>query len=157
MTEEEEEEEGGMYEDVDDDGEDSFYEAAEEFAFIRRKLAANPPTPNSASEPPTSALAIDSVGFRYPSVQRRDSLPVPRFKEKSASLWSIIKDNVGKDLSHICLPVYFNEPISSLQKCFEEMEYSFLADRAAEYGRRVREGRCPVRLGSLTCVSDASD
>ena len=128
--------------DPDDDGEDSFYEAVEEFAFIRRKLAANPPatSPHPSSTSTLATLAIDSVGFRYPSVQRRDSLPVPRFKEKSASLWSIIKDNVGKDLSHICLPVYFNEPISSLQKCFEEMEYSFLADRAAEYGRRVRKG-----------------
>lgn len=65
-------------------------------------------------------------------------MPEPRNVEKPASLWSIIKDNVGKDLSHICLPVYFNEPISVLQKCFEEMEYSGLVDQAWECGRRVR-------------------
>jgi hypothetical protein len=49
----------------------------------------------------------------------------------------MIKDNVGKDLTRVCLPVYFNEPISSLQKCFEELEYSFLLDRAYECGLRV--------------------
>ena len=33
--------------------------------------------------------------------------PDPAEKEKGVSLWSIIKDNVGKDLLRICLPVYF--------------------------------------------------
>ncbi|KAH9605631.1 hypothetical protein KSS87_003036 [Heliosperma pusillum] len=48
----------------------------------------------------------------------------------------MIKDNIGKDLSKVCLPVYFNEPISTLQKCFEELEYSYLLDRAAEWGKQ---------------------
>ncbi|KAF2542461.1 hypothetical protein F2Q68_00029751 [Brassica cretica] len=56
-------------------------------------------------------------------------------KEKAVSLWSMIKDNVGKDLTRVCLPVYFNEPISSLQKCFEDLEYSYLLDRAYEHGK----------------------
>ncbi|CAL5376195.1 unnamed protein product [Camellia sinensis] len=47
----------------------------------------------------------------------------------------MIKDNVGKDLTRVCLPVYFNEPISSLQKCFEDLEYSYLLDRAYEHGK----------------------
>jgi len=46
------------------------------------------------------------------------------------SLWSIIRDNVGKDLSRVCLPVYFNEPLSALQKLAEDMEYSGLLDQA---------------------------
>jgi hypothetical protein len=48
----------------------------------------------------------------------------------------MIKDNIGKDLTKVCLPVYFNEPLSSLQKCFEEMEYSHLLDQAYEWGKR---------------------
>ncbi|KAJ6388849.1 hypothetical protein OIU77_027244 [Salix suchowensis] len=71
----------------------------------------------------------------YPHIERRKKLPEPAEKEKGVSLWSVIKDNVGKDLTRVCLPVYFNEPISSLQKCFEDLEYSYLLDRAYEYGK----------------------
>ncbi|GKU95519.1 hypothetical protein SLEP1_g8871 [Rubroshorea leprosula] len=71
----------------------------------------------------------------YPYIERRKRLPDPVEKEKGVSLWSMIKDNVGKDLTRVCLPVYFNEPISSLQKCFEDLEYSYLLDRAYEYGK----------------------
>ncbi|KAI4307317.1 hypothetical protein L6164_030519 [Bauhinia variegata] len=80
--------------------------------------------------------SIRSVGTNYPYVKRRKKLPDPVEKEKGVSLWSMIKDNIGKDLTRVCLPVYFNEPVSSLQKCFEEMEYSYLLDRAYEWGRR---------------------
>ncbi|EEF32593.1 Oxysterol-binding protein, putative [Ricinus communis] len=79
----------------------------------------------------------------YPHVERRKKLPDPVEKEKGVSLWSMIKDNVGKDLSRVCLPVYFNEPISSLQKCFEDLEYSYLLDRAYEYGK---EGNSLMRI-----------
>ncbi|KFK32151.1 hypothetical protein AALP_AA6G204700 [Arabis alpina] len=80
--------------------------------------------------------SIKSIGCNYPHVKRRKSLPDPVEKEKSVSLWSMIKDNIGKDLTKVCLPVYFNEPLSSLQKCFEDLEYSYLLDRASEWGKR---------------------
>ncbi|KAJ8555628.1 hypothetical protein K7X08_013124 [Anisodus acutangulus] len=71
----------------------------------------------------------------HAQVVRRTKLPDPVEKEKGVSLWSMIKDNVGKDLTRVCLPVYFNEPISSLQKCFEDLEYSYLLDSAYEHGK----------------------
>ncbi|KAL8167024.1 hypothetical protein V2J09_008523 [Rumex salicifolius] len=80
--------------------------------------------------------AIRSAGATFPCIKRRKKLPDPVEKEKGASLWSMIKDNIGKDLTKVCLPVYFNEPISSLQKCFEEFEYSYLLDRANEWGKK---------------------
>ncbi|KAK7301313.1 hypothetical protein RJT34_12174 [Clitoria ternatea] len=80
--------------------------------------------------------SIRHVGANYPYVKRRKKLPDPVEKEKGVSLWSMIKDNIGKDLTKVCLPVYFNEPLSSLQKCCEEMEYSYLLDRAYEWGRK---------------------
>ncbi|KAL8162395.1 hypothetical protein V2J09_013884 [Rumex salicifolius] len=80
--------------------------------------------------------SIRSAGTTFPSVKRRKKLPDPVEKEKGVSLWSMIKDNIGKDLTRVCLPVYFNEPISSLQKCFEELEYSYLLDRANEWGKK---------------------
>ncbi|KAH9664728.1 PH domain-containing protein [Citrus sinensis] len=79
---------------------------------------------------------IRHVGSNHPYVRRRKKLPDPVEKEKGISLWSMIKDNIGKDLTKVCLPVYFNEPISSLQKCFEELEYSYLLDRAYEWGKQ---------------------
>ncbi|XP_068647315.1 oxysterol-binding protein-related protein 1C-like isoform X2 [Aristolochia californica] len=79
---------------------------------------------------------MKSVGCNYPYVKRRKKLPEPVEKEKGVSLWSMIKDNIGKDLTKVCLPVYFNEPLSSLQKCLEDLEYSYLLDRAYEWGKR---------------------
>lgn len=78
---------------------------------------------------------IKTIDFPY--VIRRDKLPEPKEKEKPVGLWSIIKENIGKDLSGVCLPVYFNEPLSSLQKCFEDLEYSLLVDQALEWGKQV--------------------
>jgi len=46
------------------------------------------------------------------------------------SLWAVIKEFVGKDLSKIAVPVYFNEPLSFLQKFSEDMEYCYLLDKA---------------------------
>ncbi|KAL2231957.1 UNVERIFIED_CONTAM: Oxysterol-binding protein-related protein 1C [Sesamum indicum] len=80
--------------------------------------------------------SIKSAGTNFPYVKRRRKLPDPVEKEKGVSLWSMIKDNIGKDLTKVCLPVYFNEPLSSLQKCFEDVEYSYLIDRAYEWGKQ---------------------
>ncbi|VFR02214.1 unnamed protein product [Cuscuta campestris] len=76
-------------------------------------------------------------------VERRTRLPDPIEKEKGVSLWSMIKDNVGKDLTRVCLPVYFNEPLSSLQRSFEDLEYSYLLDRAYKHGK---EGNALQRI-----------
>lgn len=62
--------------------------------------------------------------------------PDPAEKERGVSLCSMIKDNVGKDFS---LPIYFNEQISSLKKCFEDLEYSYLPDQASEYRKSVSD------------------
>jgi hypothetical protein len=80
--------------------------------------------------------SVKSVGPNFPRIKRRKKLPDPVEKEKGVSLWSMIKDNIGKDLTKVCLPVYFNEPLSSLEKCFEDLEYSYLLDRAYEWGKR---------------------
>ncbi|KAK3428328.1 hypothetical protein EUGRSUZ_F04373 [Eucalyptus grandis] len=80
--------------------------------------------------------SIRSAGLNFPYVKRRKKLPDPAETEKGVSLWSMIKDNIGKDLTKVCLPVYFNEPLSSLQKCCEDLEYSYLIDRANEWGKK---------------------
>ena len=81
---------------------------------------------------------INTTNSGHLQFERRTKLPNPVEKEKAVSLWSMIKDNIGKDLTRVCLPVYFNEPISSLQKCFEDLEYSYLLDRAYQHGKEVQ-------------------
>lgn len=41
---------------------------------------------------------------------------VPDKPSNSVSLWGILKNCIGKDLSKIPMPVNFNEPISMLQR-----------------------------------------
>ena len=79
---------------------------------------------------------------------RRSSLPKPAQAEKSVSLWSIIKDVVGKDLTRVCLPVYFNERLSALQRTAEDLEYSELVDEvrparsSGKFKLSAAVGRC---------------
>lgn len=41
---------------------------------------------------------------------------IPNKPDYPLSLWSILKNCIGKDLSKIALPVNFNEPLSMLQR-----------------------------------------
>ncbi|KAJ1687688.1 hypothetical protein LUZ63_019078 [Rhynchospora breviuscula] len=90
------------------------------------------------------------------SVNRRTKLPEPREMEKGISMWSVIKDNVGKDLTSVCLPVYFNEPLSSLQKCFEEFEYSHLLDEAYQFGKMGNSLMRILKVAAFAVASYAS-
>lgn len=61
--------------------------------------------------------------------RRRSTLPSPR-PTGSVSLWNILRNNIGKDLSKVAMPVQLNEPINTLQRLCEDMEYSELLDTA---------------------------
>ena len=64
---------------------------------------------------------------------RREALPTPKQKDENSSLWSImwsiLKESLGKDLTHITLPFFFNEPLSVLQKSMEDLEYADLLNK----------------------------
>uniref|UniRef100_A0A7N6AYL3 Oxysterol-binding protein n=1 Tax=Anabas testudineus TaxID=64144 RepID=A0A7N6AYL3_ANATE len=60
---------------------------------------------------------------------RRSTLPSPS-PTSSVSLWNILRNNIGKDLSKVAMPVQLNEPLNTLQRFCEELEYSELLDRA---------------------------
>ncbi|KAG0349235.1 hypothetical protein BG004_000459 [Podila humilis] len=62
-------------------------------------------------------------------IVRRSVLPAPVSGE-DISLLSILRKNVGKDLSTVAMPVSLNEPINVLQRLCEELEYSELLDKA---------------------------
>ncbi|XP_039662891.1 oxysterol-binding protein-related protein 3 isoform X2 [Perca fluviatilis] len=63
--------------------------------------------------------------------QRRSCLPSPSPNNSTISLWNILRNNIGKDLSKVAMPVQLNEPLNTLQRLCEELEYSELLDKAA--------------------------
>ena len=65
--------------------------------------------------------------YDYP---KRKTLPFPK-KNIGLNVWSVFKSAVGKDLNRFAVPVFFNEPISSLQKFVEFFQYSYLLNNAA--------------------------
>ncbi|XP_062034439.1 oxysterol-binding protein-related protein 3 isoform X4 [Lepus europaeus] len=62
---------------------------------------------------------------------RRTCLPAPCPSPSNVSLWNILRNNIGKDLSKVAMPVELNEPLNTLQRLCEELEYSELLDKAA--------------------------
>ncbi|XWS38537.1 hypothetical protein CRYUN_Cryun19dG0139800 [Craigia yunnanensis] len=132
-------------EEVSDEDETPFYDTKEYFTEPTVSCGSVRRAADHADKQKETESQFDNVekkhadkedcDSRYPQIERRKKLPNPVEKEKGVSLWSMIKDNVGKDLTRVCLPVYFNEPISSLQKCFEDLEYSYLLDQAYVYGK----------------------
>ncbi|KAF9414542.1 Oxysterol-binding protein- protein 3 [Podila epigama] len=103
----------------DDGGDDNSSDEDEE-----EEEAVAPPPETPAPVPVQKPEVVDEV------VVRRKVLPAPVSGE-DISLLSILRKNVGKDLSTVAMPVSLNEPINVLQKLCEELEYSELLDKAA--------------------------
>jgi len=53
------------------------------------------------------------------------------YSRNEFSVWSILKQCIGKELSKITMPVIFNEPLSFLQRIVEYMEYAPLLTKAS--------------------------
>ncbi|OEH74393.1 oxysterol-binding related protein [Cyclospora cayetanensis] len=110
----------------------------------------------STNAPLTLAACNCPLGGLFPA--QRLALPKPRTefkvdtpytlssKRKPASkgtlefavnLWSVLKDCIGRDLSRIAMPVYFNEPTSFLQRQCEDLQYADLLNLASRFPRSV--------------------
>ena len=82
---------------------------------------------------------------------KRTTLPALRPKS-SINIFKILKDSIGKDLTKFCVPVYFNEPISMLQKVAEIMQFEHLVSTAAEQTDQLKRlayvtGFCIAQYG----------
>eukprot|EP01135_Chromosphaera_perkinsii_P011404 Nk52_evm49s2391 gene=Nk52_evmTU49s2391 len=103
---------------VSDDEEDAFFDAPEYSDFDKSHV-----------ELGLSRKATELSLVKNKKVYRST---VPNRSTKSYSLWPIMKNCIGKDLSKIPMPVFFNEPLSFLQRLSEDIEYSDLLHKAAE-------------------------
>ncbi|KAG7450300.1 uncharacterized protein BT62DRAFT_943202 [Guyanagaster necrorhizus] len=101
-----------------DQGEDSSVDTD-----IAQELGSTRLPSEEFTQPDASTYALQVV--------RRTHLPAPPVGDEG-SLFSMLKKNVGKDLSTIAFPVTFNEPLTLLQRAAEEVEYYDLLNQAAD-------------------------
>ncbi|XP_023244385.1 oxysterol-binding protein-related protein 1-like [Centruroides sculpturatus] len=81
---------------------------------------------------PSSIASVATLTATGTSKWGRERLPVPMFSRNNFSVWSVLKQCIGKELSKITMPIVFNEPLSFLQRISENMEYSHLLQKANE-------------------------
>lgn len=63
----------------------------------------------------TDPLVIKNLGQVIDIEYVRDQLPsLTEFKLRPSTIFKLVKDTIGKDLSKISLPVFINEPFSCL-------------------------------------------
>ncbi|XP_053087411.1 oxysterol-binding protein-related protein 3a isoform X3 [Pangasianodon hypophthalmus] len=85
---------------------------------------------NASVELCSSEGGIEKDNTDRSMVQRRLRLP-SACVSGGVNVWSILSANIGKDLSKVAMPVQLNEPVNTLQRLCEEMEYCHLLDTAA--------------------------
>jgi len=110
-----------------------------QIAVVQRKPHSLTHTEDETEPEHAAAVAAAAAAAAAPSNADAGKRPVrqrrTRIPDKpniSFSLWSIMKNCIGKDLSKIPVPVNFSEPLSMLQRLMEDFEYSEILDRAAD-------------------------
>lgn len=84
----------------------------------------------STFTPRPKRLAIQEEEKGYlPEV--RDRLPFFKDPKVKISIWTIVKDSIGKDITKMTVPVYFNSPLSLLQQCACPTELADILGKAA--------------------------
>ncbi|XP_039985361.1 oxysterol-binding protein-related protein 1 isoform X3 [Xiphias gladius] len=74
--------------------------------------------------------------------KHRTSLPAPMFSRNDFSIWSILRNCIGMELSKITMPVIFNEPLSFLQRLTEYMEHTYLIHQANASSDPIERMKC---------------
>lgn len=106
---------------------DEFYDAIEDIVEVEEEIGLPKVSATKAEEVDLEFISKDLVGY---SSELRKEIPCDSSLMPPVSLWSILKNAIGKDLSRIPIPVNYSEPVSMLQRLCEEMEYSELLDLA---------------------------
>ncbi|PFH47691.1 hypothetical protein AMATHDRAFT_67134 [Amanita thiersii Skay4041] len=121
-------------EELGTDEEDEFFDAIE-MNNLPNLVVHESFSPLRAEMMPVAPLLPMLVADLGPYVgyeKLRDRLKLKADNRPSTSLWSVLKHSIGKDLTRISFPVFFNEPTSMLQRMAEDMEFSECLDAAAK-------------------------
>jgi len=88
--------------------------------------------------------------------KHRDRLPVRMISRDNVSLWSVLKNCIGKELTKIAMPIVFNEPLSFLQRVTEGGEYLKLLEAANNSPDPIErmELVCAFAVGGLSNNAD---
>uniref|UniRef100_A0A7E4ZZZ4 Oxysterol-binding protein n=1 Tax=Panagrellus redivivus TaxID=6233 RepID=A0A7E4ZZZ4_PANRE len=101
------------------------------------------------THPASQMTAVVPANAKHGIKQRRGA--IPERPQGSISLWSIMRNCIGKELTKIPMPVNFNEPLSVLQRITEDLEYAYLLDRAADKDPLLQ--MCYVAAYAVSCYS----
>jgi hypothetical protein len=115
-------------EDGDTDEEDEFFDAIDANALPNLVVSEN--IASGGVHELSSAVEdrrAEYAGYEHP----RNRLAITSDDRPPMSLWAVLKNSIGKDLTKISFPVFFNEPTSMLQRMAEDMEFSECLDAAA--------------------------
>lgn len=119
---------------IDTDEEDEFFDAIESNTLpnltipeplaspshMQDSILGGTPTENDVIE--SFDAAAKNLGLKFDVAQYasytqlRTRLALDADNRPSTSLWSVLKHSIGKDLTRISFPVFFNEPTSMLQR-----------------------------------------
>ncbi|KAG8903529.1 hypothetical protein FRB99_003160 [Tulasnella sp. 403] len=111
--------------DEDEDSADEFFDAIDtgSVSVVVKTSLVEPPPYDAV----TSVIDMDQYcGYAHP----RERLPIANDNRPPVSLWAVLKGSIGKDLTKISFPVFFNEPTSMLQRMAEDMEFAECLDAA---------------------------
>uniref|UniRef100_A0A8C7XTW0 Oxysterol-binding protein n=1 Tax=Oryzias sinensis TaxID=183150 RepID=A0A8C7XTW0_9TELE len=124
---------------ISNESKTSIPESISEFFDAQEYLLSSSSSENEVSDDDSylsdvsDSVSMDTFDGRISSVvtvaRRRSTLP-STCPSSSVSLWNILRNNIGKDLSKVAMPVQLNEPLNTLQRLCEELEYSNLLDIA---------------------------
>jgi oxysterol-binding protein 1 len=109
----------GEEDEGDTDDEDEFFDAIESNTLPNLVITDSLAGRRDPTIPPVVERA-QYAGYEH----LRSHLAISSDDRPPMSLWAVLKNSIGKDLTKISFPVFFNEPTSMLQRMAEDMEFS---------------------------------
>ena len=104
--------------DYDTDEEDEFFDAIESNTLPNLVI-----TQSLIQPSPSQQFLSREVYAAY--LKLRDHLAISSDDRPPMSLWAVLKNSIGKDLTKISFPVFFNEPTSMLQRMVRVVSLRF--------------------------------
>lgn len=100
---------------------------------------------------------LKKASLGYPPAPRQKLSANARVDLSAVSVWTVLKNAIGKDITRLSVPIQFNEPLSMLQRVAEEMEYAHLLDAAATLSDDAGKRLLYVAAFAVSSYSSTAD